>query len=614
MNLRNEVEKDMKQFFRERRTLVLLFAVPILVLLILGGVFGRTSTEVDRSIIGLCDLDNSEFSEIFVSGIENNTKIMDYSNNTDCRSFVENEVLEGRLSAAIVIPAGFENGITEGVSQNLTVFLDNSRIQTAPSIEAFMKAAVQETGQEIGNMFILTIWERLADADEQLLDLKDEINESRNRAVEIKQSLQETADSLNSMDLGIVEDELDAANLTIYYVLDSLESAEGNLTEVESAFAEYDEELEKSEKDLEDIITALGNASSFVKSAKSAVNCSDPVYIPYCLSLDSLNNEIISTNDSISERLDAIRDARRDIAESNQTIQDFRSDIEDARDGSEDAEQRIQNMQNFVYGLVQSKKKALSTIDEINSSLDDVIEKSYELEIIIEDSRSQISEITSRQPESIVSPIILSSSRLFGERTFFDFLLPSLLPMILMFISLFLSSTSLVREKNTGILGRIAVSQVNSLKYAVVKVLSYTIVLIPEAILLVLIASLLYGAFPIFDLATGLVVFQTLVFLLLAFTAIGVLIAIYSESEATAFLASLVVGLPLLFMSGLLFPFEFMPTYISAIGYASPLTQAVLTMQSVILYHSPQAIGFGILVLYAAVFVILSAISLRRIK
>ncbi len=604
----------MKQFFRERRTLVLLFAVPILVLLILGGVFGRTSTEVDRSEIGLCDLDNSEISALFVAGIENNTRIIDYSNETECTSFVENKVREGRLSAAIVIPPGFQRGITRGESQNLTVYLDNSRIQTAPSIEAFMKAAVQETGQEIGNQFILTVWAKLDDADLQLEEILGEVNESRNRAVEIKQTLQETAYSLTSMNISLVENELDAANSTIYEVLDVLDSAEGNLTKIEEDFAEYDEELEQSEQDLETIIESLGNASSFVTAAKSAVNCSDPVYIPYCLSLDSLNSQITSTNDSITERLEKIRDARAGIAESNRTIQDFKSSIQDAKEGSEDAEQRIANMRGFVYGLVQSREKALSTINEINSSLDDIIEKSYELEIIILESKGQIAEITSRQPESIVSPILLSTQRLFGQRTFFDFLLPSLLPMILMFISLFLSSTSLVREKNMGILGRIAVSQVNSLKYAVIKIVSYTVVLIPEAILLVLIASLLYGAFPIFDLATSLIVFQTLVLLLLAFTAIGILIAIYSESEATAFLASLVVGLPLLFMSGLLFPFEFMPTYISAIGYALPLTQAVLTMQSVILYHSPQAIGFGILLLYAAVFVVLSAISIRRIR
>ena len=604
----------MKQFFRERRTLLLLFAVPILVLLILGGVFGRTSTEVDRSEIGLCDLDNSEISQIFVAGIENNTKIIDYSSKADCSSFVRNEVLEGRLSAAIVIPEGFESGITRGVSQNLTVYMDNSRIQTAPSIEAFMKAAVQETGQEIGNQFILTVWATLDGADGQLENLIGEVNESRNRAIEIKATLQDTADTLNEMNTDIVEDELDAANSTIYHVLDTLESAEANITEIEIAFAEYDTELEQSEQDLEAIIEALGNASNYVQTAKSAVNCSDPIYIAYCLSLDSLNAEIVSTNTSINERLVKIRDARAGIADANQTIQDFKSDISDAREGAEEAEWRIDNMRNFVFNLVQSKEKALSTIDIINSSLDDVIEKSYELEDIISQSRGQIAEITSRQPESIVSPILLSPKRLFGERTFFDFLLPSLLPMILMFISLFLSSTSLVREKNSGILGRIAVSQVNSFKYAAIKVISYTVVLIPEAILLVLLASLLYGAFPIFDLATGLVVFQTLVLLLLAFTAIGVLIAIYSESEATAFLASLVVGLPLLFMSGLLFPFEFMPTYISAIGYASPLTQAVFTMQSVILYHSPQAIGFGILILYAAVFVVLSALSLRRVR
>jgi ABC-type multidrug transport system permease subunit len=176
---------------------------------------------------------------------------------------------------------------------------------------------------------------------------------------------------------------------------------------------------------------------------------------------------------------------------------------------------------------------------------------------------------------------------------------------------LFLSSTSLVREKSGGTLSRIAFSQINPFEYAATKVLSYTIVLIPEAILLTVVAAIVYSAFPLFDISTVLFIFETLLLLLLAFTAIGVLIAVYSESEATAFLASLVVGLPLLFLSGLVFPFEFMPSSIAMLGYASPLTQAVLSMQSVILYHSPQAIGFGVLFLYAVVFTLLAGFSVK---
>lgn len=616
MKLRSEIEKDAKQFFRERRTLILLFAAPLIVLLVLGGVFGRTSVDIGGTAIGLCDLDNSTTSRLFISGILNNTKITDYSNMSsdsgDCSALVEKEVREGRLSAAIIIPKGFERGITEGESQRLIVFIDNSRIQTSPSVEAFMKAAVQETGQKIGEAFIISVWDRLYVADGQLENLLIGVNQTRTRAVEMQAKLADTSESLERINFTVVEGELEDANSTISAMLAALVSAEGNLTEIEENFAEYDAELNQSEEELMEINRSLANASDYIAGAKAGLNCSDPVFIPYCLSLDALESQVGSARTSINARLARIREARESLAEANLTIQQFKADISAARSGASDAEGRIANMQNFVYGLVTSRNEALLTIKEINKSLAETVGKSSELEGIISEGRQQILSITSRKPESVVSPIVLSSTYLFGTRSFFDFIMPSLLPMILMFVALFLSSTAFVREKNSGTLQRIAFSQVNHFEYAATKVLSYAVVLIPEVIVLTTAAAIVYSAFPLFDAATVLFIFETLLLLLLAFTATGVLIAVYSESEATAFLASLVVGLPLLFLSGIVFPFEFMPSSIALLGQASPLTQAVLSIQSVILYHSPQPVGFGVLLLYAVVFTLLAAVSLKK--
>lgn len=614
MDLRNEIEKDAKQFFREKRTLILLFAAPIIVLLILGGVFGRTTAEVGGTEIGLCDMDNSTFSNLFMSGIPNNTKIVDYSSEQECDVFVENEVNEGRLAAAIVIPDGFQRGIERGESQNLTVFIDNSRIQTAPAVEAFLKAAVQETGQIIGTEFILTVWGKLDDASAQLEGLLEGVNESRVRAVEMKTRLQQTTDSLNAVNFSVMDTELSEANATVDYALGALNAAESNLTEIESRFADYETELNESEQELLEINRTLANASAYIQNAKAGVNCSNPLFIAYCLSLDSLDSTVSSAQTSVQDRIEKVRDARAGLTEANQTIQEFKASIGDAKSGADGASDRIENMRVFLNELEQNRGEALSTIEEVDDSLDELIEKSFELEDIILQSSGQISEITSRSPGSVVSPILLSPEYPFGERTFFDFLLPSLLPMIIMFVALFLSSTSLVREKGSGTLRRIRLSQVNSFEYCAKKVLSYTVVLIPEVIVLMLIASVVYGAFSVFDLGTLFFVFETLTLMLLAFVATGVLIAIYSESEATAFLASLVIGLPLLFLSGLVFPFEFMPTTIATLGQASPLTQAVFSMQSVILYQSPQAIGFGVLLIYAAVFTLLAALSMKRMR
>ena len=79
-----------------------------------------------------------------------------------------------------------------------------------------------------------------------------------------------------------------------------------------------------------------------------------------------------------------------------------------------------------------------------------------------------------------------------------------------------------------------------------------------------------------------------------------------------AFLACLVVGLPLLFMSGLLFPFDFMPPLIASVGLLSPLTQAVVSMQATLIYHSSQLASSAALLIYAAIFTLLAALSLKK--
>jgi len=614
LDLRSEIGKDAKQFFREGRTLILLFAAPMVVLLVLGGVFGRTTAEIGGVTLGLCDMDNGSISNLFAEGVKNSTKVVDYSNESGCGSIAEREVREGRLGAAVVIPHGFQKGIEGGVSQNLTVYIDNSRIQTAPSVEAFLKAAVQDTGQKIGTQFISTVWGKLDNAGTQLESLLQGVNSSRAEAAEMRARLQGTRDSLASIDFSVIDGQLTDANSTIILAVGRMDSAEANLTVLEARFAEYDAELNSSESDLAGINSTLANASAYIQTAEAGMNCSDPLFIPYCFPLDSLNSTVGSAQAAVEDRLAKVRAAREGIADANRTIRDFRLNIAAARLGSKDAQARIANMSGFVRELDKSRGDSLATIDSVLSSLDDTVNRSYELESIINQSSGQIREITSKKPESVVSPMLLSPSRLFGQRTFFDFLLPSLLPMILMFVSLFLSSTSLVRDKNGGTLGRIMLSQVNPLEYCAMKVISYTVVLLPEAVMLTLIVSVVYGAFSAVDIGTSVFVFETLVLLMLAFIAIGVLIAVYSESEATAFLASLVVGLPLLFLSGLLFPFEFMPSSIALIGQASPLTQAVLSMQSVMLYRSPQAIGFGILLLYAALFTAAAAVSMKKMR
>ena len=612
MNLPSEIEKDAKQFMREGRTLMLLVAAPLLVLFVMGSIFSGDSALVGKTAIGICDLDNSNASIFFVNGIMNSSEIINYGNGADCPLTMEKDVRAGKLVSGLVMPAGFGDGMERGSTQNISMLLDNSRFQVSPSVEAAVMANIQSTNQRIGSQFILSVWGRLDAANEKLGAIYSDLNETRSRANQMKSDLNKTAESLNSLNIQNVRGEVRLANSTIAQTMIALDTAESNLTRIESDFSDYRATLIQTEADLVGIDATIQNISGYVATAKGGMNCTSPLFFAACAPLDSLNATVESAHQSVSQRLAKVRKAEIDLAAANLTIQEFKANIADARIGANESVKSINNMQDFVIALEENREESLKTLLEVDKSLDELVGKTYDLEKIITDSRSQISGITARSPQFIIAPMLASSDYLFGKRPFFEFMLPSVLPLILMFVSLFLASTSLVKEKHGGTLARVYASQVNRFEYAAVKVLSYTAILIPVALLLALIASLFYNLFPVSDLNTWLVVLQALTLLTLAFVSLGVVIAIYSESEATAFLACLVVGLPLLFLSGLLFPFEFMPPLVATLGLSSPLTQAIVSMQSTLLYHSSQFASSAVLLLYAAIFTALAALSLKK--
>lgn len=612
MNLINEIKKDWNQFMREGRTLLLMLIAPLLVIVILNLVFSGTNIELQKTSLGFCDLDNSNASQIFISGIYNYTEIIDYSFEENCSNALYNDVKTGKLIAAFIIPENFEKGILNGETQNIEIYLDNSKFQVTPSLESFVGANVQKTSKEIGIQFILEVWLRLNDADENLEKLYDDAKETRKKSIEMKKNLKETADSFNSLNINQVKYELELANKTLDVAFEALNTTEQNLTKIENDFADYDDTLNQTENDLVNINNTLSETSIHIAKMKEGIDCTNIIFFTYCLAVDSVNGTISSAHQSVEERLIKVREAREDLVEANKTIQEFKLNIESAKNSSVDAREKISNMNNFINQLEENKEKALYMINEIDNSLNQIINKTYELENIIHESRAQILEITSKEPEFVISPIKLNSYELLGKKAFFDFLLPSMLPLVLMFVALFLSSTSLVKEKYYGTLARIRLAQVNSLEFVSFKIISYTIVMLPSVILLLILSSLAYNAFSLLNFDLFIYLIQALTLNIFVFVSIGVLIALYSESEATAFLTSLVIGLPLLFMSGLLFPFEFMPSQVASVGIASPLTQSMLAMQSGIIYNSPVPEYLTTLLIYGIIVTLLCSVLLKK--
>jgi len=150
------------------------------------------------------------------------------------------------------------------------------------------------------------------------------------------------------------------------------------------------------------------------------------------------------------------------------------------------------------------------------------------------------------------------------------------------------------------------------LAFTIQKTVSALILTTIQVTLLFLIATLIFGIS--FSLATLPYLMLSTMLISMTFIGIGMSIAMISESENTAFMASLLLAMPLMFMSGLFFPFEIMPPLTAYIGSILPITQGIHIYMKLVMYQtSVMAVMpfFAILGVYALSSVFLAYLVMR---
>mgnify|MGYP001612388218 FL=1 len=213
MKLLKIVKKDLKLFMRDKRSLALTVIAPIVILLILGNIFGQSSTSKSISgiTLGVCNLDEKSFDldlPLF------NTKILE----KDCALTARSAVSEGKLRASVVIPKNFSADIENGEGAEILLFVDNSKTQAALFSSDAMKAVVQDLNENIGTEFIGNAWIRLNKLNEKLKIILPELETARDSALETQMELNEINNQISKIDEEKLEKIIDSLNGTIPYL------------------------------------------------------------------------------------------------------------------------------------------------------------------------------------------------------------------------------------------------------------------------------------------------------------------------------------------------------------------------------------------------------------
>ncbi|MFM9105315.1 MAG: ABC transporter permease [Chloroflexota bacterium] len=192
--------------------------------------------------------------------------------------------------------------------------------------------------------------------------------------------------------------------------------------------------------------------------------------------------------------------------------------------------------------------------------------------------------------------------------TFMDAFLPGIIAMSLMNSGIIGLSTAFVNYRERGILRRIKVTPFPLASFILARVLSQVIMAVLQSVVLLALATLLFGFHWRGNPASVLI---AIVIGALAFLAIGFAISGISPNAETAASYANLLTFPMLFLSGIFFSLENAPAWLRPITRILPLPYLVDALRGLMTHGRGLGAVWPDLVVLLAVFVAAFAIAIR---
>lgn len=201
----------------------------------------------------------------------------------------------------------------------------------------------------------------------------------------------------------------------------------------------------------------------------------------------------------------------------------------------------------------------------------------------------------------IVNPILTEKKPLYDKETD-DAGIAFVFPIVALFVVLLLCSASFMYDKKNHFIMRVKTSTSPIIYLFAKYVFFFVITLINFLIILILFeiagADFTYNIGQIINLIAFITVINT---------SIGLLIGLISDSEGVAILFSLIISLPFMLISGILYPIQTMPIVVQFFAKLIPLNYEVTYAKTVMLFGASFGytwIYFG-LALFASIYLLM---------
>jgi ABC-2 type transport system permease protein len=160
------------------------------------------------------------------------------------------------------------------------------------------------------------------------------------------------------------------------------------------------------------------------------------------------------------------------------------------------------------------------------------------------------------------------------------YMIPALIGLILQFLTVILTATAIVRERERGTIEQLIVTPIRAWELMVGKLAPYVVIAFIDMIEILVAGVLLFGV-PINGSLPLLLALSAL--FLVTTLGLGLFISTLANTQQEAMITAIFFNLPSIFLSGFFFPLAAMPPILQIASYAIPLRYFLIVVRAIIL-------------------------------
>ncbi|MFA5357535.1 MAG: ABC transporter permease [archaeon] len=631
MKLFDIVWKEISLVKSQKVALLLIFIYPFIAIALLGTSFAGINAP-DKVTVGLVNELSADSNMLSQVSSLKELSIITFSDTNQMVSAVKKkEVMVGmKLSS--------ESAYSK---VKVDLYYDNSNLLASQFFLQIAQAMVRNITTTASQQKLSSIWLTISNLSSNISSELENVRDFQAKLDASEVSLGKLETDLNALDFSEIEGTLDEQGTAI-------SDLKSDSNQFRKDFAEFKSSFNSMEAEVLALKPAISSYKASLQAASSQLNDS-------AASLDEIISSLEAVRDSSPEAIDS---ALAQLRTTRQTLADYQSNINQALASIAQAEAdfakieesmkkadvifaRVDSTMSKVDSQLTSSSTAIGnvhsklalfkeSVDEVKGLISEAKKSKQEISTKLASSEGMLSSFSSQlgdfrkmDPSTLAQPAIFFENRIYDVDPF-GILASNVIAIVLVMTCMLLTSILIILERTQNVSMRFRLSSTSKAYLLLGKIIGQLVLAWIETAIILVVAfakiPLPFEIFGVSHIGFGLVsnvslpeLFAAVTLVSLAFISFGMLIAFFAKTQSTAILASLLVIVPMLFLSGAILPLEFMKPFMQSISRVMPLTAANNLLVSVIVKgaHLSDSV-IEILVLLLLVIVVLFLVALKK--